>query len=137
MIFINLIFIVFSIALLCGFLALTCYETGRGARFFMNYRARFDYFTGRINFIIEHVNFSEFIRDEMVHFFSRMAHGIAHFFLVIVRGAERLLTRLIRKIRSSPEIDIAPRETAREFVKTLSDFKDNLKAVHPEISDVK
>ena len=76
------------------------------------------------------------MRDEILHLASRIGHDIAHFSLLVVRAVERLLTRLVRRLRAQPEIDTAPRETAREFVKTLSDFKDNLKATHPEIHEI-
>lgn len=131
-----LILIFFTIALLAGFLALTHYEARRGFRFYASGRERFDSAVGRAQFIIENVNLAAFIRDELRHLASRMGHDVAHFSLVTVRAAERGLTRLVRHLRSQPEIDVSTRETAREFVKTLSDFKSNLKATHPEISDI-
>ena len=132
----HLILIVATLALLIGFLALTSYEARNGARFYARYRYHLDRIIGRIEFILENINFGEFLRDEIRHLASRIGHDIAHFSLIVVRAIERLLTRLVRHLRTRPEIDTAPRETAREFVKTLSDFKDNLKATHPEITDI-
>lgn len=133
---IHLIFILVSIALLFGFFALVNYEVWRGTRFYESRRARLDNAIDRIVFITEHVNFAEFLRDEARHFIGRIGHDVAHLSLMAVRTAERLLTNLVRRLRTHPEVDTAPRETAREFVKTLSDFKDNLKATRPEISDI-
>ena len=128
---IYLIFIFVTLTLLVGFFMLTDYETKRGARFYSQYRDRLDRIVERTEFIIANVNLGEFMRDEIRHFASRMGHDIAHISLIAVRAIERLLTNLVRRLRAHPEVDTAPRETAREFVKTLSDFKDNLKATHP------
>jgi len=131
-----LILIFFAIALFAGFVALTHYEARRGFRVYASSRERFDSAVGRAQFIVENVNLAVFIRDELRHFAGRVGHDIAHFSLLTVRAAERGLTRLVRHLRSQPEVDVSSRETAREFVKTLSDFKSNLKATHPEISDI-
>lgn len=130
----NLIFILVTLALLVGFFMLTGYEARRGVRFYAPLRARLDGTVARIEFIVTHVNFGEFIRDELRHLAGRIGHDVAHLSLLVVRAVERLLTRLVRHLRTHPEVDTAPRETAREFVKTLSDFKDGLKATHPDIS---
>ena len=131
-----LVFVLVALALLASFIGLTKYETSRGARFFAIERARLDALVERAEFVLEHINLLVFLRDEVRHLISRLGHDIAHVFLVIVRVLERLLTRLVRRLRTSQEIDPAPRETAREFVKTLSEFKENLKGTHPDISDI-
>ena len=59
-----------------------------------------------------------------------------HLSLIVVRSVERVLTRLVRRLRTHPEVDTAPRETAREFVKVLSEFKDDLKENRPDISEL-
>ncbi len=130
-----LIFVLVSLGLLAGFFALTSYEARRDARFYASQRDRLDHTVERAIFVSEHVNFGEFLRDEVRHLTSRIGHSVAHVSLIVVRVVERLLTRLVRRMRANPEIDTAPRETAREFVKTLSDFKGNLKAEHPKISE--
>lgn len=132
----NLIFILVTLALLVGFFVLTGYEARRGTRLYSLGRARFDNAIERAEFIIDHVNLGVFLRDEIRHLAGRVGHDIVHVSLLVVRSAERLLTRLIRHLRTHPEVDTAPRETAREFVKVLSEFKGNLKATHPEISDI-
>ena len=131
-----LIFIFVSLLLLVGFFVLTSYETRRGVRFYATQRDRLDRIVERTEFIVENVNLGEFLRDEVHHLIGRIGHDIVHFSLIVVRAIERLLTNLVRRLRTHPVVDEAPRETAREFVKTLSDFKDNLKATHPEISDI-
>lgn len=131
----HLILVIAAVALLAGFFALTRYEARRGIRFYAPQRERLDQSVERIEFILAHVDLGEFLRSEIRHLVSRIGHDAAHLSLLAVRFVERLLTRLVRRLRADPEVDTAPRETAREFVKTLSDFKDNLKATHPEISD--
>ncbi|MEK7145103.1 MAG: hypothetical protein AAB794_04605 [Patescibacteria group bacterium] len=131
-----LIFILVTIALLGGFLALTDYEVRRGTRFFALQRARLDHTVERAEFIFTHIDFGAFVRDEIRAFVARMGHDIAHLFLQAIRAVERLLTRFVRYMRSRHEADTAPGENVREFVKTLSDFKGSLKATHPEISDI-
>jgi hypothetical protein len=132
----HLIFILISLALLIGFFALTRYEARRGVRVYAEKRQRLDTAINRAEFIITHVNLALFVREELRHLISRIGHDVAHISLHMVRAAERLLTRAVRHLRASPEIESAPRETAREFVKTLYDFKGNLEATRPEISDI-
>ena len=131
-----LLFIFASLLLLGGFFALTEYEARRGARVFAESRSRLDRRVARIEFILEHVDFAAFTRDETRRIASRVGHDIAHFTLQTVRAAERLLTRLVRDLRARHSIDVTPRETARPFVQSLSDFKDRLKATRPNIPDV-
>lgn len=132
----NLIFILTTFVLLIGFFALVGYEERRGARFFAVLRMRFDQNVERMEFILTHVDFGAFFLDEMRRIAIRLGHDIAHFSLLAVRAAERLLTRAVRYFRTRHAVDTVPRESARGYVKTLSDFKDRLKATHPEISDI-
>ncbi len=133
---IPLIFILVSLAILVGFFIVTVYEMRSGMRFFEAERVRFDSAVARTQFVIENVNLGEFARDEVHHLIGRIGHAVVYVSLLAVRSIERLLTRIVRHLRTKPTIDTAPRETAREFVKTLSDFKDNLKATHPKIPDI-
>lgn len=131
-----LIFIFITLVLLGGFFALTWYETERGMRFYAPLRARLDQNVEHVTFILTHVDLAAFLRDEIRHFARRIGHDSVHLSLVVVRATERLLTRLIRYFHTRQAVDVAPRESARAFVKTLSDFKGSLKATHPEISDI-
>lgn len=127
-----LAFVLGTLTLLSGFYALTCYETRRGARVFAAGRARFDKQVARIEFIVEHVDLGAFVQDEMHRAATRLGHDVAHLSLQVVRIAERLLTRIVRRLRAAHTVDLTPRESARPFVKSLSDFKDRLKETRPE-----
>ena len=131
-----LISIGITLALLAGFVVLTGYETRRGVRVLGAQRSNLDRHVERLVFIFDHVDLSAFLRDEIRRLISRLGHDLAHLSLQVVRSTERLLTRLVRHLRSRNAVDPAPRESTREFVKTLSDFKGRLKATHPEISDI-
>lgn len=132
-----LFLILAALVLAGGFLALTAYETGRGIRFFGAFRARLDRDVERAEFIIANVDLAAFLRDEVERFVHKIGHDIAHLTLQVVRAVERLLTRAVRHLRTKDQSAEAPREASREFVKTLSDFKGQLKATRPEIPDLK
>ena len=131
-----LIFIVAAFALLGGFFVLTNYEVRRGVRYFATERDRLDHVVERVVFVSQHVDIGAFLRNEIRRFFGRLSHDIAHLSLQTIRAAERVLTRLVRYLRSRHVSDTAPGGNVREFVKTLSEFKGGLKATHPEMTDV-
>lgn len=131
-----LVFIIITLVLLGSFFALTGYEIRRGARYFGVERDRFDHAVEHIALISQRVDLGAFFRDEVRRLLGRLSHDIAHLSLQTVRAVERLLTRLVRYLRSRHGGDTAPSENVREFVKTLSEFKDGLKATHPEVTDV-
>lgn len=133
----HLIFILITLGLLAGFFVLTNYESRRGVRVLAEKRDRLDKNVEHIEFILQNVDLGAFVRDEVRRLIARISHDIAHLSLQAVRAAEHLLTRLVKHLRSRHEIDIAPRGNVREFVKTLSDFKDGLKATHPEVGEIK
>ncbi|MDP2651835.1 MAG: hypothetical protein Q8O94_01735, partial [bacterium] len=132
----SLIFILVSLALLGGFLMLSEYEARKGTRVFARERARLDEQVERVEFIFAHVNFTSFLREESLRLAHRVAHDIAHLSLQAVRAVERLLTQVVQYLRSRHAVDVMPRENAREFVKTLSDFKGHLETTHPKIPDI-
>lgn len=131
-----LIALALSLALLAGFVALTRYEARRGMRFFAAERARLDEHVEKVEFIVAHVDLAAFARDEARHAMTRLGHAIAHISLQAVREIEHLLTRLVRNLRMRTESAAVPRESTREFVKTLSEFKDTLHATHPDIDSL-
>jgi hypothetical protein len=131
-----LIFIFVALALFIGFLVLSDYEMRRNVRLFARGRARLDEQVARIEFIIAHVDFAAFLREEVHHISHRIAQEVVHLSLQTVRAVERLLTRVVRHLHMQHAIDPMPRENAREFVKTLSDFKGSLKATHPKVPDI-
>ena len=130
------IFILASLLFLIGFFVVTNYEMRRGIRFFAPLRARLDHAVAQVEFVLMHVNLAAFVHDEIRHAAHRIGHDIVHLSLQAVRAIERLLTRLVRYLRPSHTVDTAPRENVRAFVKTLSDFKGQLKAIHPEVTDI-
>jgi hypothetical protein len=132
----NLIFVLITLGLLASFFLLTRYEARRGARVLAGRRERLDAVVGRLEFIVTHVDLGEFLREELRHLIGRLGHDAVHVSLLVIRYVERVLTRLVRHLRTHPEVDTAPRETAREFVKVLSEFKDDLKENRPDISEI-
>ncbi|MBU6490974.1 hypothetical protein KGQ25_02365 [Patescibacteria group bacterium] len=132
-----LVFILAALALFIGFFVLTQYEGRRSVRFFESTRARLDRSVRQIEFVFTHVDLGAFLRAETGRVASRVGHDIAHLSLRTVRTVERLLTRLVRHLRPRHTVDtVPPRESSREFVKTLSDFKDHLEANRPEVPEV-
>lgn len=131
-----LIFLLVSLLLLVGFLIAVNYETRRGVRLYAEQRARLDEQVERIEFIVAHVDLGAFLHGEVRRLVGRIGHDVVHISLLTVRAIERVLTRLVRHLRAKNEMDPAPRESTREFVKTLSDFKEHLEATRPEMPDV-
>lgn len=131
-----LIVVLITLLLLAGFVVMTQYEVRRTARFFASERAQFDATIERITFIVEHVDLGAFVQDEIRRALHQAGHALVALSLTAVRAVERLLTRLVRYFRMRNESVVAPRESAREFVKTLSDFKDTLQATHPDVSEL-
>lgn len=131
-----LIIVLITLVLLIGFVLLTQYEAQHGVRFFGTRRAKLDAAVERIEFIVEHVDLAAFVQEEVRHAGTRLGHALVNLSLQAVRSVERLLTRLVRYLRMRQDGNIAPRETAREFVKTLSEFKDTLKAAHPGVPEI-
>lgn len=123
-----------TLVLLIGFYLLVSYETARGVRLFADSRTRLDRGIDRILFIVEHVDLPAFIRDEVRHLVERFVHAVVTISLQLVRAVERLLARLVRHFRTREANMITPRENARAFVKTLSDFKGSLRA--PEVPEI-
>ncbi len=132
----NLLFILTTYLLLVGFFVLSSYENRRGVRLFSGFRTRLDQDVRKIELILEHVDLGAFLLDELRRLIARLGHDIAHLSLLVVRAAERLLTRTVRHFRTKHAVDVVPRESTRGYVKTLSDFKDRLKATRPDIPDI-
>ena len=103
---------------------------------FAEKRAHLDAQVERLEFILTHVDFKAFLREEAHRITQSVTHDIARISLNVVRSVERSLTRLVRRIRMERNVDAGVRENAREFVKTLSDFKDQLKETAPEVPGV-
>ena len=93
--------ILITFVLLGGFLALMRFETGRGVRFFGGARARLDSRVERAAFIVRHVDWSAVLSEMVRSIAARIVHDVAHGVLILVRILERLLTRVVKYLRSS------------------------------------
>jgi len=137
---IQLTLILLSLVLAVGFGVMLTYESRSGARLFGAERSALDARVDHAVFILTHIDFVAFVREEGKHLLARIGHDSAHLVLQSVRAVERLLTRIVRALRAHrAQREEAPRETSRAFVKTLSDFKGDLAASRPkeigELSD--
>ncbi len=130
-------FILATFLLLAAYTGLLVFEIRRGKRFLATYRGQLDRFVAQGSFIFAHVDFASFLRDESRRIAHRLTHDLAHFSLLSVRAVERLLTRLVRKLRASGAAEPAPRESARHFVRTLSEFKGHIEATRPEVPEIR
>jgi len=95
-----LIAILISFVLLGGFLALTRFETGRGVRFFGGMRSKLDSRVEKTAFVLQHVDWSAVIAELVRSITARVIHDVAHATLIIVRILERMLTRVVKYLRS-------------------------------------
>lgn len=120
-----------TIALLAAFMSLVQYEEEHGVRFFAPKRSELDGFVERAEFIVEHVDLAAFVREEVRRAGTIAGHSVVTVSLQAVRAVERLLTRLVRYLRTRNESIAEPQESTREFVRTLADFKDTLKTTYP------
>jgi len=124
-----------SIVLVGGFFVLTTYEQRRGTRVFAEYRMRLDAFVTRVLFITTHVDFEAFLRETLRIVGARIVHDLAHIMLLLVRAAERLLTRLVRHLRARHEISPVAADP-RPFVRAMSDFKQQLSSARPTFREL-
>jgi hypothetical protein len=123
-------------AFFAGFLLVTRYEKQQGARLFAAQREVFDRRIHRLEFILTHVDFESFAREQAHILVAHMAHDIAHYSLLFVRELERPLSRLVKHLRSRHGIETASNAAPRAFVKTMSDFKRELSSARPPIPEI-
>lgn len=130
-----LITLAVALAVLIGFLVLTAIEARRGARVMGSFRTSLDKRVEHVAFLMTNVDFGSFLKSEARKFGEQLIHGIVHEALRLVRFVERMLTRIVKQLRMKRKaIDESPKETEREYVKTLSEFKDQLEASRPKVS---
>lgn len=133
----SLTLVLISLALIIAFLAVTNYEMRGRRRFFAQERERLDRDVEQVLSVVTHVDFGALAREEARRLLGRVSHDIAHVSLQLVRATERLLTRLVRSLRSRYASHSTLDEgSAREFIKTLSDFKVKLKETRPDVTEV-
>jgi len=128
--------IVVSVLLFVGFILLTWYEAGGGVRVFDAQRRSLDTTTERLTFILEHVDFESFTREQFRVLVAHVAHDLAHLSLVFVRALERPLTQLVKNLRTRHGIETASHAAPRAFVKTMSEFKQHLTSTRPPIPEI-
>jgi hypothetical protein len=103
-----LLLISISIFLFLAFMALTLTEARTGTRLLAAPRAKLDQQVERAMFVVNHVNWADFISHVVQSFFARLAHDIAQTTLIAVRFLERELTRIVRYMRDRRPNVLAP-----------------------------
>jgi hypothetical protein len=131
-----LILILAAIVLLLGFVFALQYEASHGVRFFAPRRAALDEAVLRVRFVVTHVDLAAFLAEETRRIAAIAGHAIVTTTLQAVRATERFLTRMVRHLRARTEGVDTPTESSREFVKTLSDFKETLKTSYPGAPEI-
>jgi hypothetical protein len=125
-------FILIAFLLFAAYTGLLVVEHRRGERYLRTGRVRLDGVIEQGAFILAHVDLASFIRGEAFALARRAAHALARVALTSVRVVEGALTRLVRRLHLHPDIARpASGESARSFVRTLSEFKGQLEATRP------
>jgi len=125
---IYLTLVIISVALCALFLFLTAHEARTGTRLLRQKREQLDVHASRVFFIIAHVDLAAFMRDLVREVGKRLAHDTAHLSLVFVRATERLLTRLVRALRTHKAESATTSTSASPFVRSMSDLKQKLRS---------
>lgn len=116
-----------SILLFSGFLGLTIVEARTGRRVLAAPRHTLDVKVSQAMFIIEHVNWSDFLSHFVQSIAARVVHDIAHWSLLFVRFVERRLTAIVRYMRDRRPNLLAPRPSRRSPLdQTVSYLKKRL-----------
>lgn len=110
-----ILFILLSLALLLGFLALTTVETRRGVRVFAPLRAKLDELA-QASEELSRVDLAVFVLHLLRDATHRVLHDLAHLSLLLIRAIERELTRLVKHVRSN-RTPIAPEMKEQSPVK--------------------
>lgn len=129
--------IIAALVLVALYVAILVVEAKRGARFFERERARLDRTVRQGVFILAHVDFASFAKEQTRILARRLVHDIAHLSLGLVRAAERLLTQAVRRLRTQPPSARPSAESSRTFVRTLSEFKGQLESSRPKMPEAR
>lgn len=130
-------FILIALILLVAYLCLLSLESRRSARYLAGYRGRLDALVANASFVASHVDLASFVREESIVLARRAASGAARLALESVRTLERLLARLVRRLHLHTEVARPAGESARHFVRTLSEFKGHLESTRPEMPEIR
>jgi hypothetical protein len=117
-----LFLIIGSLVLFLGFLMLTIVETRMGTRVLVTPRRALDIKIGHAMFILDNVNWGAFFAHFTQSIFARIVHDVAHISLLVVRFAERQLTRVVRYLRDSRPNLLAPRPSRSSPVTQTLDY---------------
>lgn len=131
-----LAFMALSIVLFASFLFLTRREAEKGARLFASSREALDVRVERLMFVLTHVDFESFVREQIRVIGAHVVHDVAHLSLIVVRSAEKLLSRVVKHLRARHGIETATSAAPRAFVKTMSEFKQHLSSTRPPIPEL-
>ncbi len=132
-----LIAILVSFLLLGAFLALTRYETTHGVRFFGSARSRFDSEVEKAAFIVRHVDWSAALAHLVRTATARIVHDVAHTTLIVVRIIERLLTRVVKYLRTSRQQAAAVSDRKKfDMRASLAQLRQNFKKAREESEEV-
>src|SRR6185437_2255321 len=93
-----------SIVLLVGFLYLTALEKRHEVRYIATRRDALDAWVTHTQFVFTHVDFEAFMRESLRMLLAQIVHDVAHLTLLTVRAAERLLTRVVKHLRTQHEL---------------------------------
>ena len=128
-----MMYVIFAAFILfIAFIGMLVIEVRRGRRFFEVYRLRLDRFVGQGMLLVEHVDLAGFIREESIRLLRRATHDMARFGLTSIRAIERLLIRLVQRLRAAESQLTRPtQESTRSFVRTMAEFKGQLEATRP------
>jgi hypothetical protein len=94
-----LIAVLASLLLLSVFLVYAALETRFGFRLLGKSRKRLDRQVSRVSYVVRHIDWGGFTAHMIRTTAEKIAHDIVHTVLLVVRAAERLLTRTIRTLR--------------------------------------
>ena len=120
-----LIILGISVILCGGFIGLTMLETSRGVRIFEGPRAKLDRHAARFFFIVDHVDWSEFLSHSFRSLLVRIVHDIAFVSLALVRYIERQLTRAIRYLRDRRPNVLAPTASRQSILDQATSYVQN------------
>jgi hypothetical protein len=123
-----LLLIAISLLLFLAFMALTLMEARSGVRLLAVPRAKLDQQVERALFVINHVNWFDFISHMVQSFFARTAHDTAQSTLIGVRFLERQLTHVVRYMRDRRPNVLAPTPSRESpLTQTTSYLKKKLR----------
>jgi hypothetical protein len=117
-----LLLIAITLFLFLAFMALTLTEARTGVRMLAVPRARLDNWVTRTSFIMEHVNWGEFIAHLVRSLAARVAHDLVQWTLFGVRFAERQLTRAMRYLRNTRPNVLAPQPSRPSIAKQTKTY---------------